>query len=141
VKGATIEKTIITIPGTPAYALSPNSRVHWRVKHKETAQAKHDTAYAIRYHEAEPIHGPVTIHWGIYLARRRRFMDRDNAIATLKPHMDQLVASGIIDADTPDIVIDIKITQFLYNVDHTVEAGEIDVVITPAQGRRGEEAR
>jgi hypothetical protein len=132
---------ILTIPGTPAYGLSLNSREHWTKQRKASRDAKWavKAALAEAEHEGrawkEPIHGPVTITWGIHLARRRKFMDKDNATATLKPFMDALVENGIIDGDTPDIVTDIKIVQFLYKVDHTVEEGEIDVIVTPIQER------
>src|SRR5690349_18009475 len=35
----TARRVTLTIPGKPAYALSPNSRCHWRVKHRETEAA------------------------------------------------------------------------------------------------------
>lgn len=124
----------LTIPGTPAYALSPNSRAHWRVKHRESQAAKWAVKAAV-WHDGElhavPIHGPVRLIWGINLAKRRKFMDRDNATATLKPFMDSLVDLGIIDGDTPDIVTDIKIHQFLY-AEHGIAEGEIELTIQEA---------
>lgn len=132
-------KTIIlTFPGKPAYSLSPNSRQHWRVRHHESQEAKRlvRLIWLDRQQGDDPIapiHGPVVLQWGIHLARGRKFMDRTNATATLKPFEDGLVACGIIDGDTPDIVTRIDIDQFLYRVDHPIVEGEIDVVITEAQ--------
>jgi hypothetical protein len=68
-----------------------------------------------------------------HLARRRKFMDKDNATATMKPYLDGLVECGIIEGDTPDIVTDITIWQFLYGVDHPIEGGEIDCIIEEVQ--------
>lgn len=136
---ATTARTIaltLTIPGTPAYAWSPNSRAHWRVKHQESEAVK--WAVRLAWREAmqrdpdlRPMHGPVRLIWGINLAKRRKFMDRTNATATLKIHEDALVELGIIDGDTPDIVTDIKIHQFLYT-EHRIAEGEIEVTIMEA---------
>jgi hypothetical protein len=133
---------VLTIPGMPAYSLSPNSRCHWRVKHREIQEAKWAVKAAIWHGgklHAIPIHGPVRLIWGIHLAKRRKFMDRTNATATLKPFEDALVELGIIDGDTPDIVTDIQIHQLLYKVDHMVAEGEIDVVIESAAQMRRED--
>ena len=127
---ATARSVTLTIPGRPAYSLSPNSRVHWRTQRAESKHAKYLTTLLCR--DVEPIHGPVRILWGIHLASRRKFMDRDNATATLKPFMDGLVEAGIIDGDTPDIVTAIEVQQLLYKVDHTIAEGEIDCVIQEA---------
>jgi hypothetical protein len=127
------ESLILKFPGTPAYALSPNSRKHWAVKARESKAAKWTVKATWMEEERESVSGPVTITWGIHLARRRKFMDKDNATATLKPYMDGLVECGIIEGDTPDIVTDIKIWQFLFKVDHPIEGGEIDCIIDPAR--------
>ena len=125
----------LTISGTPAYALSPNSRSHWRVKHRESREAKalvricwSNMTHGNGFTHAHPIPGPVRLIWGINLAKRRKFMDRTNATATLKPFEDALVELGIIEGDTPDIVTDIQIHQFLYK-EHGVAEGEIEVTI------------
>jgi hypothetical protein len=122
----------LVIPGTPAYALSPNSRSHWRAKHRESIEARLATFAALQDATPDPatlcVHGPVRLIWGIHLAKRRKFMDRTNATATLKPFEDALVELGLIDGDTPDIVTDIKIHQFLY-AEHGIAEGEIEVTI------------
>ena len=123
----------LTIPGMPAYALSPNSRCHWRVKHQESQAAKWAVKAALATYGMDVLtdwdfHGPVRLIWGINLAKRRKPMDRTNATATLKPFEDALVELGIIEGDTPDIVTDIQIHQFLYK-EHGVAEGEIEVTI------------
>jgi hypothetical protein len=127
------ESLILTFPGTPAYSLSPNSRTHWAAKARESRDAKWTVKATWLEEPREPIKGPVTITWGIHLARRRKFMDKDNATATMKPYLDGLVECGIIEGDTPDIVTDITIWQFLYGVDHPIEGGEIDCIIEEVQ--------
>src|SRR5690349_8566357 len=60
----------LTIPGTPAYSLSPNSRSHWRVKHRETEAAKWDVKMAIAdtfCGFAPKLRGPVCLHWTVFL--------------------------------------------------------------------------
>ena len=82
----------LTIPGMPAYALSPNSRCHWRVKHQESQAAKWAVKAALATYGMDVLtdwdfHGPVRLIWGINLAKRRKPMDRTNATATLKPFL------------------------------------------------------
>ena len=125
----------LTIPGTPAYALSPNSRKHWRVKYRESVDARLTTFAALQDTTTDPasfgVHGPVKLIWVINLAKRRKLMDRTNATATLKPFEDALVELGVIDADTPDIVTGIEIHQNLYQC-HGIAEGEIKCTIRPA---------
>ena len=130
--------TVISIPATPAYSLSPNSRKHWHVKARESVAAKTATYFASI--GAEPVSGPVVLTWTVYKAKGRKTMDRDNLIPCLKPFMDSLVMVGIIDGDTPDVVKAIHVEQVSYQ-DHGGPLGEIEVRITPAQDRRGEGAR
>jgi len=99
----------ITIPAGPAYSISPNSRKHWRTKAAETKHLKQVTMLACL--GADPIPGPVDLHWTIYLGKLRRPMDRDNATSTMKPAMDGLVKAGVIEDDTSEIVRAITVDQ------------------------------
>ena len=106
---------VIEIPAGPAYAISPNSRKHWRTKAKETKQLKETTILAcLQLHEPYRFmlnSGPVDLHWTIYLGKLRRPMDRDNATSTMKPAMDGLVKAGVIEDDTSEIVRAITVDQ------------------------------
>ena len=124
----------ITIPGLPAYSISPNSRSHWRVKHRESQELK-QIAHLVGRSRLDPwtedgVLGSVNLHWTIYLGKRRKMMDRDNATATLKPAMDGLVSSGMIQNDTQDIVRAITVDQVKW-AEHQGEP-KIVVRIEPA---------
>lgn len=106
----------IEIPAGPAYSISPNSRKHWRVKHRESQEAKwlaaNVASNALRDDNADAgPRGPVNLHWTIYLGKGRKVMDRDNATATLKPYLDGLVTVDMIEDDTQDIVRAITVDQ------------------------------
>lgn len=93
----------LTIPGTPAYSLSPNSRSHWRVKHRETNDLALATKAAIGYiYRHFP--GPVRLRWTIYLAKRGKPRDLDNLLPCLKPAQDQIVRADIIPDDSPTYI-------------------------------------
>jgi len=128
---ATDTATVISIPANPAYSLSPNSRCHWSKKARETSELQHATYLACR--DIPPVSGPVVLTWTIYKAKGRRTMDLDNIIPCVKPAQDQLVRSGIISADTPDIVRAIHVEQVSYQ-DHGGPLGEIEVKISPCTG-------
>ncbi len=108
----------ITIPAGPAYSISPNSRSHWRVKHREAQELKQVTRYAC---PDEVVVGPVNLHWTVYLGKGRRLCDRDNITATLKPAMDGLVAERVIFDDNQDVVRAITVDQVKWS-DHKGDA-------------------
>lgn len=81
------------------------------------------------------IPGPVTLDWIIRLPKRRKHMDWDNAIATLKPAMDGLVAAGVIEDDNTNIVTRIGLTQIGWR-EHRIDQGELEVTITPVNARK-----
>ena len=114
----------IEIPSGPAYSISPNSRKHWRVKHRESQELKQIAFYSSM--NGELVYGPVNLYWTIYLGKGRREMDRDNATATLKPAMDGLVQSGAIEGDTSKIVRAITVDQ----VKWMVHKGPPKIVVT-----------
>jgi hypothetical protein len=135
----TAEATIISIPAQPAYSLSPNGGTkHWAKKARETTELQLATKYACM--DVSPVYGPVVLTWTVYKAKGRKTMDVTNIIPCLKPAEDQLVRSGVISADTPDIVTAIYVEQVSYQ-DHGGPLGEIECRIEPAQDRRGEGAR
>ena len=121
--------TSITIPSTPAYTLSPNSRAHWRVKHRESQEVKQITALSCR--DAEPVHGRVSLIWTIFLPKRGKVRDLDNLVPCMKPAMDALVQAGIIDGDGPDVVERIYADQIPW-AKHHIDDGRMAVGILPA---------
>jgi Holliday junction resolvase RusA-like endonuclease len=94
----------ITIPGLPAYPLSPNARNHWAVKARATEAAAWAVKAAIVNipieHDIE-FDGPVSLAWTVYLDRGGRKRDNDNMLACLKAHQDALVREGVIAGDSP----------------------------------------
>ena len=95
------ETITVTIPGTPDACVSPNSRVHWRVKAKHV-QAYRETArlaaLAVCNGHA-PIRGAVTLHLEYGWEKGRKMVDWDNAVAISKCAIDGLVAAGIMADD------------------------------------------
>ena len=128
--------TTITIPAAPAYALSPNARTHHMVKARGTRDLFTVTYLTIgQEYPLTMIPGPVTLDWIIRLPKRRKHMDWDNAIATLKPAMDGLVAAGVIEDDNTNIVTRIGLTQIGWR-EHRIDQGELEVTITPVNARK-----
>lgn len=91
---------VVTIPGTPTRALSPNGRAHWRRKHADAKELKSAARWATvnaLYAKAagDGLIGvsPLTLHWLVAWERGRKRMDQDNLIASLKAAQD-----GIADA-------------------------------------------
>lgn len=80
--------TMVTIPISLDARVTPNSRAHWRTKHKiqrEMLNATYSSMQATGPHDA--LHNaplPLTLHYVIGLAKHRKAMDDDNAKAGLK---------------------------------------------------------
>ena len=91
----------LTIPGTPAYSLSPNSRQHWAVKQRETTTAHWQVRGAMHDYAGPFFAVPVRIAWTIYLDYGGKRRDMDNALASLKAHQDALVSEGVLPGDSP----------------------------------------
>ena len=95
----------LTIPGTPAYSLSPNGgRKHWSVRYQETETVKGFVAWAIAEKFCgfpDQFRGPVRLHWTVYLDKGRKRLDNDNMLACLKAHQDGIVYRGVIPDDSP----------------------------------------
>jgi hypothetical protein len=124
------EAVTVHIPSAPAYALSPNSRVHWRVKHRQSVAVKEATQMACIGVPA--LHGPVVLTWTIFLGKSGRRCDIDNLIPCLKPCQDMLALCGVIDGDTPDVVRQIVIADQVLWATHR-GLPYISVTITPAE--------
>ena len=104
----------ITIPNLPPSALSPNARVHWRVRAPIAAAAKEEAMVLCwgamqdmrlemgieRWKEYPnyPLDGCVVrFRYGLPDKRRR---DLDNLISASKAYLDGVVASGLIRDDS-----------------------------------------
>jgi hypothetical protein len=88
--------TTYTIPSTPDPALSPNSRKHWHAKHRASKQARElarITVFSQNIHYDLTENSRILIRWEVHWSGRRKRMDDDNLIASLKPFRD-----GISDA-------------------------------------------
>lgn len=92
---------IITLP-LPPKELSPNARVHWRVKSKATGGYRERAMYAgwdlFPRSSSAPLHNTATVQvqWFTKTAHRP---DGDNALASLKALFDGLTDAGIFSDD------------------------------------------
>ena len=125
--------TVLTILGTPAYSLSPNSRTHWAVKSRENRDAHWRVKLALGDNPINPITTPYRLHWTVYLERGGKKRDRDNAVACLKAHMDALVREGILPGDSPRWLIDVPTIEQIVWGTHRGDA-RIVVRIEPQEG-------
>ncbi len=123
------DEVIIAIPGQPCYSLSPNSRKHYMVKARDAKEAKARGFIACM--GLPRVSGPVVIEWRIFLAKGVKLRDWDNMVPCLKPILDSFVISGVIDGDSPDIVRDATIEQFIW-LDHYALTGKIVAIIRRA---------
>lgn len=80
---------IISLPW-PDSRLSPNARTHWRAKAKVAKTARTAAFYLVRSACVEAP-GEGVVHLSItFFPPDRRGRDMDNAIASMKPHLDGL---------------------------------------------------
>ncbi len=85
----------MTIPGTPPREVSPNARVHWRVKARHT-KAYRETAYLATVAVTRAPFagdGPIVVNVTYAWEKGRQRMDDDNAWSLFKAGRD-----GIADA-------------------------------------------
>ena len=108
----------------PAKALHPNARVHWRVKHKATKEARRKAFFAgwealVTMGKpcavAPPMWEAATVKI-VWYAKTRRWPDPDNALAATKAYMDGLAApthngigAGIIANDSGFSFLPVKV--------------------------------
>lgn len=94
------ENALRVILPLPAKALHPNARVHWRVKHKATKEARRKAFFAgwealVKMGKpcalAPPMWEAATVQI-VWVAKTRRWPDPDNALAATKAYMDGLAA-------------------------------------------------
>jgi hypothetical protein len=84
----------------PPREFSPNSRVHWRTRHRAGVQAKNDVIALVL---EQGWQGPalcdavVSIRWGL---PTKRVVDWDNLVARSKPYLDALVDAGVLVGDS-----------------------------------------
>lgn len=104
---------VIITTALPTTPLSPNSRAHWRTKHKASKRLKDITAFstatAIVREQlvGTPFHEVTLLATYYHNCRRRR--DPDNHIAMLKYAIDGLVLGGLL---IDDDKITLKPVQF-----------------------------
>lgn len=120
----------------PFRALSPNARVHWRVKSAAARAAKHDAymlAKAADWHRIEwPAEGRLHV-WIDGYRPSRRHHDHDNLLASLKAALD-----GIADAMGID---DRRFVPHPYIKDEVRKGGEVRIRITGSPAVEQEETQ
>ena len=114
----------------PSASLSPNSRSHWRVKHKASKAIKRSTALGVRI--ALALDGkPEDLPWhevelqATYYHKCKRRRDPDNLVALLKYPIDGLVLGGLL---IDDDMITLKPVNRLIDKDNP----RLEMVITRA---------
>jgi Holliday junction resolvase RusA-like endonuclease len=90
----------ITIPGEPAWSLSPNARCHWAVKQRDKNEAQLALWAAIQGRKPMMFLHPVRLHWTVYLRKGGKKRDIDNLLPCLKAHLDGMVAFDILYDDS-----------------------------------------
>lgn len=98
----------VEIPWPPA-ALSPNSRPHYMLKHRETKRYRELAAY--RANGKKRLRNPVIAVLPLVATRRRR--DLDNVLASLKSALDGLTDAGWWNDDSDIVGITIRKPLFL----------------------------
>lgn len=92
----------IIIDHLPSKFLSPNSRVHWTVKHGEASAARSEAGWLAKskWTGQDPIlYAVIDYEFTVTVSRRR---DEDNFISSCKPWQDGLVDAGVLAADDKD---------------------------------------
>lgn len=116
----------------PDKRLSLNDRIHWSVRARRNTTWKNTTRlhavdHANRTRMIKPL-GPSRVHVEFIVAQQRR-RDADNAMASVKPILDGLVAAGWFVDDTVERVQ----PTVGFRVDRK-EAGRVVVRVTELQG-------
>ena len=126
---------IKVITKIPSAALSPNSRSHWRVKHKASKAVKQATAAGVQI--AFQLDGePEDLPWhevelqATYYHNCKRRRDPDNLIALLKYPIDGLVLGGLL---IDDDMITLKPVNRLIDKDNP--RLELQISRTPSDGK------
>lgn len=86
---------VIDLPW-PDKALSPNARVHWRVKATATKLARYDAGWLSASYRPMDGDGPLDVTVTFYPPSARRF-DDDNLIARCKAYFDGIADSLCVD--------------------------------------------
>lgn len=89
----------IVIEHLPDAALSPNARVHWRVKYDATKIARTEAGWLAKAQwrdQAPMLYALIAYEFTVPVRRRR---DQDNLIAGCKPWQDGLVDAGVLVQD------------------------------------------
>lgn len=93
----------------PAKELSPNARVHWRVKAKHTKAAR-DYANAAARRFNRPMWKAARVRCVFTFGDSRR-RDKDNLLASMKAYFDGLADAGVVENDSQLTYEPIEVTS------------------------------
>lgn len=88
------------LPKTPDYRLNPNGRyrnqqANYRIQDQAKKLVREHTTAAPQF----PDEGPVEVAWYVFWPKGGKFWDKDNLIAALKYHQDEVArAIGVNDS-------------------------------------------
>lgn len=97
----------MTLP-LPSKELSPNSRVHWRVKAKATKSARQHS-HALGLVAGRPMWKSANVRC-VFTFGDKRQRDRDNLLASMKAYFDGLADAGIVENDSQLTYLPVEIT-------------------------------
>jgi Holliday junction resolvase RusA-like endonuclease len=97
----------ISVP-LPSKELSPNARVHWRVKAKATKSARQHSGTLGLAH-GRPMWKSANVRC-VFTFGDKRPRDKDNLLASMKAYFDGLADAGIIENDSQLIYLPVEIT-------------------------------
>lgn len=125
---------VITIPIQIARGLTPNGRVHWRIKARLVREAHETTHWAMHevvdlndpYECFQTSQWPLTLHYVIGHGKGRQKLDDDNAIGAMKALRDAIASAlGIDDKHL--------VTGSMSQVRDPDKRGFVKVAIEPAE--------
>ena len=101
----------VIVPGVPSTSLSPNARVHWRVKARDTKQAREAARWcAVAVLDGRKPFGsdPVDVRVRVLWPKGRKTMDPTNLAASLKATVDGLTDAGAWRDDNRVQIVDVE---------------------------------
>jgi hypothetical protein len=86
----------------------------WRIKKRHADKLADITQHTLANFQVT-VPSPVTIGWWVYHGKGRQLQDRNNLLGGgLKRIQDEIVRAGIIEDDSPDILLDATLEQYLW---------------------------
>ena len=100
----------LELPYLPPASFSPNSRVHWSVRSRDSKQVQKDVLYLLREQfRIIPSYKAIALKYCIVVPDSRR-RDYENFVSRCKPITDAIVRCGIVKDDAPEYIKEYSLT-------------------------------